>query len=122
MVLGNSGTDLVSRLSNKIYELCRTKTIQVPGFPDFTPLVNSLREGSQPQSTATYKVCVQQHATLKILESMAGKWLAEEALKDRALDLINEHNKHFNPDGDMMVTDRTASTTCLCVKSFGVTS
>jgi hypothetical protein len=28
-------------------------------------------------------------------------------LKDRAIELIESHNKQFNPDGEMWVEDRT---------------
>lgn len=107
MVLGSSGSDLANRLSNKIYELCRSKTIDLPAFPDFSPTLNALREGCTTQTNGNFKVCVQQHAKLKILESMASKWVNTESLKDRAMDLIEKHNSLFNPDAEMWVEDRS---------------
>ena len=107
MNLGNSGSDLVSRISNKIYEAARAKTIQLPGFPDFAPTIAALREGTTSQSSsAEYKVCVSQGGRLKVLESFASKWIGEENLKDRAMELIEGHNKNFNPDGELWVEDR----------------
>lgn len=113
MVLGSSGSDLANRLSNKIYELCRSKTIDLPAFPDFAPTLNALREGCTAQTTGNFKVCVQQHSRLKILESMASKWVNTESLKDRAMDLIEKHNSLFNPDAEMWVEDRSMGLGCL---------
>lgn len=107
LALGNSGSDVVTRLSTKIYEACRGGGMTLPNFPDFTATINALREGTRPQNNASYKVCVQQHDRLKILESMAAKWVNTDCLKDKALNLIEKHNGNFNPDAEMWVEDRT---------------
>lgn len=109
MVLGQSGDELVNRLSNKIYEACRLKSIQLPNFPDFGPTIAALREGSMaPTNSDGFKVCIQQHDKLKILESMASKWLATESLKDKALEMIEHHNSIYNIGGEMLLEDRSA--------------
>ena len=107
MALGNTGSDLVTRLSNRLYELCRAGTIQLPSFPDFSGTLAALREGCRSNNTVTYKVCVEQQGNLKILQSMAMKWTETEALSSRAMEAIDEHNKKFNPNGDMWVEDVT---------------
>ena len=56
---------------------------------------------------------MQQHSRLKILESMASKWVNTESLKDRAMDLIEKHNSLFNPDAEMWVEDRSMGLGCL---------
>ena len=106
MVLGNSGTELANRIANRLYELCRTKAIDLPSFPNFAPMVEALREGGTVTSATTYKVCVQQHDRLKVLESMAGKWMQTECLKDQAESMIKEHNEKYNPNGELWVEDR----------------
>jgi hypothetical protein len=103
LALGNSGGEVLNRLSNKIYESCRQGTISIPGFPDFQPTINALKDGQAAPAPGNYKVCVEQAGRLKILESFAGKWTETETLKDRAIELIESHNKQFNPDGEMWV-------------------
>ena len=106
MTLDDSGSDLATRLSNRLYESCRSGSVSLPGFPDFQPLVSALKEGNKTAPSTAYKVCVQHHDKLKILESMAGKWVNTELLKDRAMEAIENHNASFNPDGEMWVEDR----------------
>ena len=98
MVLGNSGSELANRISNRIYELCRTRAMDLPSFPNFDPLVEALREGGAVTSTATYKVCVQQ--------SMAGKWMQTDCVKDQAESMIKQHNEKYNPNAELWVEDR----------------
>ncbi len=107
MVFGNSGTELVNRLGNKIYEQCRNGTMSLAGFPNFQPTIDALREGSTPSTNTTYKVCVQQQSKLVVLESMASKWVNTESLKDEAVTLISEHNKKYNIDGEFWLEERT---------------
>ena len=107
MVLGQTGTDLMSRLSNRIYECCRTKSISLPAFPDFAPTIEALRSEHVGARSVTYKVCVQQQNKLKLLESMASKWLETDIIREQAMALIEKHNSIFNPDGEMWVEDRT---------------
>lgn len=96
----------MSRLGNKIYEACRNKTIDLPSFPDFAPTIRALRDGPVAQNTGTYKVCVQHHSKLKILQSMAEKWVQTEALQERAMSIIENHNKHFNAGGELWFEER----------------
>jgi hypothetical protein len=106
MVLGNSGGELMTRLGNKIYEACRSKAIDLASFPDFAPTIKALREGPVSQSTATYKVCVQHHSQLQILQSMAEKWVQTDALREKAMSIIENHNKRFNVGGEMWFEER----------------
>lgn len=106
MVYGNSGTELVNRLGNKIYEQCRNGTMTLRGFPDFQPTIEALREGSTPRTNTTYKVCVQQQSNLVVLESMASKWVNTESLKDEAVGLISQHNQKYNDGGTFWLEER----------------
>lgn len=114
MSLDNSGSDLLTRLSNKVYEAARAGTMTLQGFPDFAPTIAALKEGSSGPPPPTYKVCQQQHDRLLILESMAGKWVSVEMLKDRAMEVIEQHNGTYNPNGSMWVEDRTGWTGLKC--------
>ena len=106
MVWGNTGGDLLSRLSNRIYEACRAKSIQIAAFPDFGPTIAALKSEQAPSTTTTFRVCVQQQSKLKILESMATKWVNTDSLKDKAMELIELHNAKYNINGEMLFQDR----------------
>lgn len=40
-----------------------------------------------------------------ILQSLARRWTEFEGTKDEAMSCIEDHNKHFNADGDFMEDD-----------------
>ena len=103
--LDQSGADIQSRISNRVYEWCRTQKMKLGNFPDFGPLITSLREGANPSSTKSYRVCTQQAGRLLILESLAAKWLEHENTKDRANAEIAAHNASFNLDGEFWFSD-----------------
>ena len=109
--LDHSGTDLCNRVANKVYEFARSGKCSLQGFPDITPMVQSLKQGATVERTKSYRVTTQQHDRLVVLKSLAEKWLAEESTRDTAKITIDEHNKKFNPSGEYMASDRTA----LCV-------
>ena len=44
---------------------------------------------------------------LVILQSLAQKWIDTESTKERAMEIIEGHNKEFNPDGQFWLEERT---------------
>lgn len=107
LVLDNSGSEIVGRLSNKVYELARSNKLELSGFPDFTPLVERLREGtSNAANPRQYRVCLQQGNKLKILESFAEKWTSTPSTAERATNLITDHNAQYNPDAEWWIADK----------------
>ena len=96
----------MSRLGNKIYESCRSKSIELPSFPDFGPTIKALRDGPASQTAGTFKVCVQHQSQLKILQSMAEKWVQTDALREKAMSIIENHNNRFNVGGEMWFEER----------------
>lgn len=108
LVLDRPPSDLALRLSNKIYEACRTGRLQLNAFPDFQTPINALRAGHQTQEPTTFQVCKQQGQRLVILESFASKFLEADCVKDETVSLIKAHNLRFNPDGDFLQSDRPA--------------
>ena len=93
----SSGAELLTRVSQRLYEGCRDGSMVVNGFPDFNAHITALKESTASfNDTPTYKVCQQQHDRLLLLQSFARKWVEEEITKERALAVVDAHNKAFN--------------------------
>lgn len=104
MLNGDPGT-LQHRVANALYDSCRSGSGVCPNFPNFDPVIGALRESPVVDSNVNYKVCVAKQSKLLVLQSLARRWTEYEASKEEAVKLIQEHNKHFNPDGDFMEND-----------------
>ena len=104
--LDRSGGDLQSRISNVIYEKARQGAMQAPGFPLFDPLIAAIRQGPNVDRTTTYRVTVQRHDQLLVLESLAKQWMQDPHFQERAQALIEAHNRDFAPDaGEFWAAD-----------------
>ena len=108
LCLDHSGQDLLSRVSNKVYEACRAGTLALTGFPDFSPLVSALKASSTTgDMTKNFRVTTQRHTTLVILEVLARKWVDNAETRERALAVIESHNKEFNESGQYWLEEKT---------------
>lgn len=105
ITLDNTGGDIQGRVSNQLYEWCRSGKMRLPNFPEFGPIVQAIKEGANPSSTKSYRVCTQQADRLLLLESLASKWIENEHTKERAEEEISNHNKRFNVNGDFWFAD-----------------
>ena len=115
-MLDKASEMLAQRVANKVYELCRSGTLSLPGFPEYTPLINALRNTENEGPKESYEVCVRKHDKLLILQSYAEKWLNSSEFSAEARELLEEHNKHFNRDGEWWAeaeVERTDSEICL---------
>lgn len=77
----------------------------IPNFPDYEPVVKALRENASTESIVNYKVCVAKSGRLLVLQSLAKRWIGYEGTKEQAEKLVEEHNAHFNVDGEFMEDD-----------------
>ena len=77
----------------------------IPGFPDYGPVLQGLRDESNSSPQAAYKVCKEKGGRLCALSSLARKWLDYTGTGEEAKKLIDTHNLHFNPDGDFLEED-----------------
>ena len=107
LCLDHSGSDMMQRIGNVIYERCRASTLNLPGFPDFAPTIAALKNSSVQERTKSYRVSAQQHDTLLVLEVYAKKWMSTESTKDRAQQVIEAHNAEFNPTEKFWIEERT---------------
>ena len=107
--LEHSGSDLATRVANTVFELARSGQMEVPGFPNYAPIVEALKAGQPTQRSSNLKVTAQRGKNLMILESFTKKWTSNDETKDRCLELIKEHNEKFNPDesNNTLLEDRT---------------
>ena len=112
LCLDHSGTDLMSRVSNKVYEHCRSGAISLPGFPDFNPIIHALKSHQPVERQKSFRVSVQQMDRLVVLQSLAQKWLDTESTRERALKIISDHNDAYNCDGQYWLEERSGTIVC----------
>lgn len=107
--LEHSGSDLATRVANTVFELARSGKMEIPGFPNYAPIVEALKAGQPTQRSSNLKVTAQRGNKLMILESFTKKWTSNDETKDRCLELIKEHNEKFNPgeNSTSLLEDRT---------------
>lgn len=117
--LDHSGKDMMTRVSNKIYESCRAGTLSLPGFPDFSPIIQSLKKQSVVEREKSFRVSCQLQDRLLVLQVYAQKWLDTESTRDRAMEVIKQHNEVYNGDGEFWYEDRTElNSSCFCDPAF----
>lgn len=98
---------MITKVAHEIYNGCRSAKFTVPGFPCFDPILQALKTSNVTDRNKTFKVTVQQHDRLIILESFAKRWLEHDATREEAEKVITDHNEHYNPDGQYWVSERT---------------
>ena len=100
----NSGSELLQRISNQIYEQARLGELQLPAFPCFDPLVTALKQGTVADGSKSYRVSVQRHDQLMVLESYARKWLDDPNFEAQAKEVIKGHNDEYNASGEFVLS------------------
>lgn len=78
--------------------------MQLSSFPSFEPLVNALKQGNATQESKHYRVSVQRHDQLLVLDTYARKWLDDSNFADQANEVIKNHNAEYNASGDFLMT------------------
>lgn len=104
-MLDQGAENLVKRVGSKVYDACRGGSLKLSGFPDFTGLVEAIQKGQASQVPKAYNVCVMKGESLRILKSLAQKFLDHELTHDKALGVIEDHNKKHNCDSDYLEPD-----------------
>ena len=102
VVLDQRPDALQQYLANAVYEAARAGTLRLPSFPDFSAYIQGLKESKADTDTHEYQVCVKRGDSLVALGAFANKWLQSEIFQGEAKQLLDHHNKHFNPDGDYL--------------------
>ena len=115
VVLNGDPSSLQRRVGNAVYESCRAGHAVLPNFPAYEPVIQALRDNAAPMPTVNYKVCIARADRLLVLQSLARRWTEYEGTKDEAVQLIEAHNKHFNPDGDFMEDDERTQVLQICL-------
>ena len=113
MVDGQSDS-LVTRVANEVYNSCRNHTLDLPNFPQFDPILDALKQGSDDVQQKPFQVCRHVGGSLVVLQAYAQKWLDLEQTQCRAHDIVSKHNEKYNSDGVFVATERT-----LCGKKYG---
>ena len=112
MICGTMTYDTVAdgikkRVATKLYNDCRSGALSLPGFPDFAPMLQALKDGQTSATTRQYQVCAQCQTNLVVLEAFAKKFTESEVTRDKAMAIINEHNEKYNDGGDFWMPDES---------------
>lgn len=102
VVLDQRPDPLQQYLANAVYEAARAGVLRLPSFPDFSTYIQGLRENRVEADTHQYQVCVKRGDKLVALGAFANKWLQSETFQGEAKQILDDHNKQFNPDGDFV--------------------
>lgn len=98
LMIDAAADDMTRRIGNKVYDMCRSSTLDLQGFPNFQPLIDALREGVNEEPPKDFQVCRQLGSALYVLEVYARKFMDHEGTRDRATALLAEHNAQFNKE------------------------
>ena len=104
IVLDSSGSDLVTRVGNRVYEDSRAGKLTITKFPAFDPIFSALKNGYTTKRDHTFRVSAQRADSLLVLETLAKKRTENEFTADMAKEIIEEHNKEFNSTDDFWLT------------------
>ena len=107
IVLDASGSDLVSRVGNRVYEDARASNITINQFPSFEPILAALKSGYSTNRDHSFRVSAQRADSLLVLQSLARKWTENELTATEANEIIESHNKEYNSTDDFWLTERT---------------
>ena len=113
-MLDSSGSDLVQRVGNKLYEHCRAGRITLSKFPQFDPILTALKSGFSNQRERSFRVTAQRADSLLILESLGKKWMENEATAEKAKEVVTNHNNEFNSTGDFWLCDSRTGNNWAC--------
>lgn len=105
LAFDSSGQELTTRLANAVYEKARSQALPLPGFPDYEPLLHSLRAGDVVERTKSFRVSAQRHDRLLVLETYAKKWYEDQDFTTQVKEMIEAHNREYNPEGDFWMGD-----------------
>jgi len=109
-MLDRSPDSLQQRVANKLYEGCRSGSLEVAGFPDYKPLLTALQQTAPEETQSNYQVTVKRHDKLLVLSSIAQKFINSDEYGHEANQLIASHNEAFNADGDFLAEVETTRT------------
>ena len=106
MIDGQSET-LVTRIANEVYNSCRNHSLSLPNFPQFDPIIESLKQGADDTQQKPFQVCRQVGGSLVVLQAYAQKWLDLDQTQCRANEIVSKHNEQYNPEGLFVAPERT---------------
>lgn len=104
----SAASEISRRVASKIYDSCRSKKLQIPGFPDFGTALDALRGDVVSSNSRKFNVCIQQQDRLLVSQALAETFINTATTRDAASALIESHNAKFNPNGEFWaLTERT---------------
>ena len=99
---------VLERIMTGTYDACRKGVLAIPGFPDFQPLTDTLKEcsnGTDGTADAEYKVCsVHASGALLLKESMMDQFAEMPGYEE----IVADHNERFNSE-NLVLNDRANS-------------
>ena len=99
VVLDRPHDALLQRVANRVHEDARAGHLKITSFPDYAPVIAAIRDAKVEDAGKPLQVTVKKMDRLVILQGLAAKWLDSE-FKDETAQLIDDHNRRFNSDGE----------------------
>ncbi|CAK9096217.1 Uncharacterized protein SCF082_LOCUS45183, partial [Durusdinium trenchii] len=88
-----------SVIGQKTYSLCRSGSLKLPGFPSFESVVADLKNNAHEPPVPDFQVCVPVPNGLAIKQNLVDYWTAIDTFQVPMAELLEAHNKKYNPHG-----------------------
>ena len=87
-----------SVLAQKTFDLARSGSLDVPGFPNFSQAITELKSVQRPPQP-DYSVCIPLGEALVINEASIQQWMDKQDYQTEMKKLVTDHNNEFNKRG-----------------------
>ncbi|CAK9033935.1 unnamed protein product [Durusdinium trenchii] len=95
----NETSYCTSTIGEKLYGMCRSNQIKLPGFPEFEQVVADLRKSNSEVPPPEFQVCLPVPNGLAIRENLVEQWTSCDLVEVEMKELLKKHNDKYNPHG-----------------------
>ena len=88
-----------SVIGEKVYSMCRSGSLRLPGFPEFEAVVNDLKTNGNEVAVPDFQVCIPVPNGLAIKQNLVDYWTSCDLFQVDISDLLKKHNEKYNPHG-----------------------
>ena len=96
---GHETSFCASVIGEKVYSMCRSGSLRLPGFPEFESVVNDLKTNGNEVAPPDFQVCIPVPNGLAIKQNLVDYWTACDLFQMDIEDLVKKHNEKYNPHG-----------------------
>ena len=96
---GHETSFCASVIGEKVYSMCRSGSLRLPGFPEFETVVNDLKTNGNEVAAPDFQVCIPVPNGVAIKQNLVDYWTACDLFQVEVEDLVKKHNEKYNPHG-----------------------